>query len=155
MFDYQDTFHVGVRVPDIEAAMSELGKGLKVTWAQLQVREQATWIPGKGKLTFPLKFTYSAEGPQHIELLESVPGSPWYGADAPGVHHMGIWVDSVPETTERLISEGWTLEMAGLPPEEGYGAYSYVRSPAGFLLEPVTRGALPMFERWWAGGSLG
>ena len=120
----------------------------------MQVREQSAWLPGKGQTTIPLKFTYSCEGPQHVELLQGAPGTIWDGSDAPGVHHMGIWVDDVKETTERLMKEGWSLEIAQVSPEEGYGAFSYVRSPTGFLLEPVTRAALPAFERWWAGGSL-
>jgi hypothetical protein len=27
-----------------------------------------------------------------------------------------------------------------------------VRSPGGFLLEPVSSAARPRFDRWWAGG---
>ena len=154
MFNYQDIYHVGVRVKNIEAAMEEMGKGLQLTWCEVQVREQNAWLPGKGQTTIPLKFTYSCEGPQHVELLQGAPGTIWDGSDAPGVHHMGIWVDDVKETTERLMKEGWSLEIAQVSPEEGYGAFSYVRSPSGFLLEPVTRAALPAFERWWAGGSL-
>ena len=35
-FDYQQAlFHVGVRVPDLEAAMAALGGGLGLTWAQV------------------------------------------------------------------------------------------------------------------------
>jgi hypothetical protein len=71
---------------------------------------------------------------------------------APGVNHHGVWVDDVAAETERLVAAGWTLEMAQLPPEEGYGAITYVRSPSGFRLEPVTSALQPLFERWWAGG---
>jgi len=28
---------------------------------------------------------------------------------------------------------------------------TYVRSPGGFLLEPVSVAVRPRFERWWAG----
>lgn len=154
-FNFQDLYHVGVRTANIEKAMSELGKSLRITWAEPQVREQPCYLPGKGMTSFPLKFTYSCEGPQHVELLESVPGAPWYGNDAPGVHHMGMWVDDVKATTDRFLAEGWTLEVCGAAPEDGYGSFSYVRAPSGFLLEPVTSAAKPMFEQWWAGGPLG
>ena len=155
MFDYQDLFHVGVRVPDLEKAMEDIGEGLRVTWAQVQEREQGVWLPDRGPTTIPLRFVYSAEGPQHVELLQGAPGSIWDGNDFPGVHHMGIWVDDVGKETQRLVDAGWTLEFAQLPPEEGFGVYSYARSPSGFLLEPVWSGLRPMFERWWAGGPLG
>jgi catechol 2,3-dioxygenase-like lactoylglutathione lyase family enzyme len=148
-------FHVGVRVPDLETAMNELTEGLGITWADVVERDQPIWTPDGGKSTTPLRFTYSCEGPQHVELLQGAPGSVWDGRDEPGVHHHGIWVDDVGAETERLIAQGWTLEMAGKPPEEGYGSMTYVRSPNGFLLEPVNSAARPRFERWWAGGPLG
>jgi lactoylglutathione lyase len=153
MFDYNDAlFHVGVRVPDLDAAMNELSEGLGITWADVVEREQQMWTPDGGVSTTPLRFTYSCEGPQHIELLQGASGTLWDGRDLPGVHHHGIWVDDVAAETERLVGLGWTLEMAGDSPDAGYGSMSYVRSPNGFLLEPVTSAARPRFERWWAGG---
>jgi hypothetical protein len=65
-----------------------------------------------------------------------------------------MWVDDVKATTDRFLAEGWSLEVCGAAPEDGYGAFSYVRAPSGFLLEPVTSAAKPMFEQWWAGGPL-
>jgi hypothetical protein len=91
-------------------------------------------------------------GPQHVELVQGAPGSPWDGTDMPGVHHRGVWVDDVAAETARLVAAGWTVEMAQLPPHEGYGAITYVRSPSGFRLEPVTSAIQPLLERWWAGG---
>jgi len=145
-------YHVGVRVVELEAAMAELGKAFGITWASVVEREQPAWTPADGAFTTPLRFTYSCEGPQHVELLQGAPGSLWDGADAPGLHHHGVWVDDVAAETERLVAAGWTLEMAQKPPDEGYGAMTYVRAPSGFLLEPVTSAVRPRFERWWAGG---
>lgn len=154
-FDFQQQlFHVGIRVRHLETAMAELGNGLGVTWSQLVEREQHFWTPTVGMTTAFLRFTYSAVGPQHIELLQGGAGSPWDGSDLPGVHHMGVWVDDVARATEDLMSEGWTLELAQRSPDEGYGGFSYVRSPAGFLLEPVSVAARPRFDRWWGGDLL-
>ncbi len=57
-----------------------------------------------------------------VELLQGPPGSVWDGADLPGVHPHGIWTDDVAAETARLIAAGWTLELAGRSPEEGYGS---------------------------------
>jgi hypothetical protein len=152
--DYEQAlYHVGVRVPDLDAAMDELGKGLGISWAQIVERDQPVWTPSEGAYTIPLRFTYSCEGPQHVELLQGAAGSLWDGGDWPGVHHHGVWVDDVAAETERLLGLGWTLEMAGKAPEDGYGSMTYVRSPQGFLLEPVAAAVRPRFERWWAGGA--
>lgn len=155
MFDYQRMFHQGVRVPDIHVAMDELGRALGVTWAQLQERDQPIWTPERGAEVVPLKFVYSCEGPQHIELLQGTPGTFWDGRERPGIHHVGVWADDVAAETDALIAAGWTLVGSGLPPDEGYGTMTYLQPPSGLIVELVRAAALPMFERWWAGGSLG
>lgn len=154
MIDHSRFFHVGIRVTDINAAMEEIGKQAGVTWATPRDKPMAVWMPGQGPLELPLIVTYSAEGPVHLELLQGPRGSVWDGHDAPGAHHFGYWSDDVGADTEELLSAGWTLEMAQAAPEDGYGRFTYVRSPTGYLLEPVTSANKPRFERWWAGGSL-
>ena len=37
---------------------------------------------------------------------------------------------------------------------EAYGRLTYVRSPSGYLAEPISIASKPRFERWWAGGAL-
>ncbi|MEM9034974.1 MAG: VOC family protein [Actinomycetota bacterium] len=155
MIDYQRLFHTGIRVPDLDAAMDELGESLGITWAAaVSNPAQPVWTPEGGSTTLPLRFVYSAEGPQHIELLEGPAGTIWDGREHPGVHHQGVWVDDVGAETERLVSMGWEVAAAGLPPEDGYGSFSYVVPPNGTIIELVTAAALPRFEQWWAGGTL-
>jgi len=154
VFEYQQLFHVGIRVAGIDAAMDELGPSMGVHWAKPQQRVQHVWLPGSGMTDLPLRFVYSVEGPQHVELLEGPEGSIWDGRSAPGVHHQGIWADDIAAVTEAFVAAGWALELAQLPPGEGYGAFTYVRSQSGVLIEPVWSGLRPMFERWWAGGDL-
>jgi catechol 2,3-dioxygenase-like lactoylglutathione lyase family enzyme len=146
--------HVGVRVPDIEKAMHELSAGAGLEWSSLQHRQQAVWLPGVGATELELRFTYSTSGPVHMELLQGPPGSVWGGDEVPGPHHAGYWVDDVVATTEALMHQGWSLEAASSPPEDGYGVFTYVRSPAGILVEPVSSAVRPRFEQWWAGGEL-
>ena len=111
------------------------------------------WTPIKGLHTVPLRYVYSCEGPQHIELLESAPGSPWHGGENPGVHHVGVWVDDVAAEVEAALSKGWSVALAGTTPDEGYGNFAYVQPPNGMLVEVVNDDILPMFEQWWAAGS--
>lgn len=147
-------FHVGARVRDLGAAMDGLAKGLGLSWATVVERRQRVWTPSGGATSVPLRFTYSCEGPQHVELLQGAPGSLWDGTDHPGLHHAGAWSDDVATDTGALVATGWTVEGAERPPDEGYGVMSYVRSPAGLLVELVSRHVKPAFERWWAGGAL-
>jgi catechol 2,3-dioxygenase-like lactoylglutathione lyase family enzyme len=153
--DYSRCYHHGVRVPDLDVAMDEVGAALGITWCSPQSRDQPVWLPDGGATTVPMRFTYSAEGPQHVELLEGAPGSIWDGRDLPGLHHIGVWSDDVPGETDALIAAGWTLRLAQVAPEDGYGAFTYVQPPSGLIVELVWSAIKPMFERWFAGGPLG
>ncbi len=155
MFNFQDIYHIGIRVPDLEEAMHEMGSSLDITWAEpVYTEAQSVWTPSEGQQKLPLKFVYSCDGPQHLELLEGPPNSVWDGSENSGVHHVGVWVDNVANETERFLKDGWTLLAASTSPEEGYGGYTYVAPQSGTIIELVSRAMLPRFERWWAGGSL-
>ena len=147
-------FHVGIRVLDLVSAMDEIGRAHGVTWASVQDRTMDVWLPDRGAVTLRLALTYSCEGPVHLELMRGWDGSPWDPGVNPGPHHLGYWCDDVAAETRRLLAEGWTLELAAAPPEDGYGRFTYLRSPHGVLLEPVSTSAKPRFEAWWAGGEL-
>lgn len=100
---------------------------------------------------------FDYQGIVHVELLQGSPGSVWDATDAagPGLHHSGIWVDDVVSTTEQMLSAGWTLVACNKAPDQGYGTFSYVRSPEGFLVEPVSGARRAEMERWFAGAPLG
>jgi hypothetical protein len=153
MIEYQDVFHVGVRVPDLDAAMADVGPTMGITWAEARENErQALWTPEGGTQEIHHRYTYSAEGPQHLELLEGSPGSFWDGRGAPGAHHVGVWADDVTAETERIVAAGWTLVGAHRDPGDGggYGIFNYLKPPSGLIVELVDRAALAPFEQWWA-----
>lgn len=149
-----EAFHVGIRVPDLDAAMAELGPSLGVTWCRVQERDQRLWTPEGGAVTTPLRFTYSAEGPVHLELLQGEAGTIWDAGAGAGLHHSGVWSEDVGAETDAMLDAGWSLVGAQLPPEDRFGAMTYVQAPSGFILELVSTVVQPMFERWWAGGDL-
>lgn len=156
MIDYQRLFHTGIRVPDLDRAMDELGDQLGVTWAEARdLSAQAVWTPQDGLREVGLRFVYSCEGPQHVELLQGEPGTVWHGADDPGVHHVGIWVDDIEAETERCLSAGWQVAAAAAAPEDGYGVFVYVVPPSGPIIELVSSVIEPGFEAWWAAGLAG
>jgi len=151
VIDYQNIFHTGVRVPDLDAALTEYGEGLDVTWAAVREIEQSVWTPGAGRQELHLRFTYSAEGPQHLELLEGPPGTVWDGRERPGAHHIGVWVDDIRAETDRLLEHGWTLAAAHQDPTSGsYGVFTYLRPPTGLIVELVDAAIKPGFEAWWS-----
>ena len=154
MIDFGEIFHIGIRVADIYSAMEEMGESLNLTWAEVvENPSQGIWTPEKGQESIPLKFVYSREGPQHLELLEGEKNSFWDGTQDPGVHHFGIWVDEVKKETEILLENSWELLGSAKSPEEGYGNMAYLAPGNGTMVELVASRNKPRFERWWSGGS--
>jgi len=150
VIDYQQLFHSGVLVADLDCAMHELAPPLGVTWAAPREVDQSVWSPEAGAATVPLRFTYSVAGPQHIELVEGPPGSVWAAGDAPGVHHVGVWVDDVQTETQQLVEVGWHLVAAHRSPDAGFGMFTYVAPPSGLIVELVASAIRPQFETWWS-----
>ena len=106
LFDFSQFFHVGIRVPDIDKAMAEIGPAMGVTWASVQDRQMSVWLPDEGQVTKHVILTYSAEGPVHLELLQGEPGSIWDADDFPGAHHFGVWSDDPGGDVQRMIDAG-------------------------------------------------
>lgn len=155
MIDFGELFHCGIRIPDLDKATAELGDELNVSWATTCEWQQPVWTPEDGLHTYDLRFTYSTQGPVHLELLEGAPGSPWHAGDAPGPHHLGFWVDDVAASVHELVAGGWRIVASAALPDDGFGAFAYVAPPSGLIVEVVASRAKPRFEAWWAGGSLG
>jgi catechol 2,3-dioxygenase-like lactoylglutathione lyase family enzyme len=150
MIDYQRFFHTGVRVTELDEAMAELGPALGVTWAEPRQGEQPLWTPDGGQQTAGLRFTYSVEGPHHVELLEGAPGSVWAAGEGPGVHHSGVWVDDLPAEARSLVAAGWDVVAAQAAPSEGFGVFAYLAPPSGLLVELVDAAIEPHFQAWWS-----
>ena len=155
--DWGEVFHVGIRVADLEVAQRELTDSIGLRWTTPAHIPMKAWVPGEGFKESELTISFSVEGPVHIELLYGSPGSYWDTSNGgPGLHHIGVWVDDVTQVNADLVSQGFTVELAGDSPEKGYGAFTYVRSPGGVLFEPESglHGSKERFERWYAGGNL-
>jgi catechol 2,3-dioxygenase-like lactoylglutathione lyase family enzyme len=156
-FPWGEIFHIGIRVADLDVAREELATTLGVSWTVPQHVPMKAWWPDGGYRDCELTISFTVEGPVHIELLHGSPGSFWDTAiGGAGLHHVGVWVEDVAGVNEELVGKGWQVELAGASPDEGYGGFTYIRSPAGVLFEPESclHGAKERFDRWYAGGSL-
>jgi catechol 2,3-dioxygenase-like lactoylglutathione lyase family enzyme len=151
-FDVTAITHTALTVPDLEDAMAAYGAALGLTWATPQswtmhIRTDA------GDVETPLRFTYSVQGPPHLELIAGEPGTVW--APTLGVHHVGVWTDALAGDAAELEASGIPIEAAGIDRSGNspFG-FTYHRSSDGFRVELVDEASRPAFERWFAGGDL-
>ena len=147
-----DIFHDGINVFDVHEAMDLYSKALGLVWATPYRFEQLeVWTPETGRQSISLEFTYSIEGPRHLEIMCGPPGSFYDPRQRSGCHY-GFWSDDVSADVRSLTALGWTVAIAGARPEDGYGQFVYLSRPDSLLMvEVVSRELAPTFERWWGG----
>lgn len=158
MLDPTDVFHTGFVVPDVDAAMEELGAVFGLSWAPV-VRITMRLRGPDGPFDAAMTFTYSVQGPPHLELLGAVEGTPWNQSRGPepvglqAAHHVGVWSDDVAADSEAMTAAGAPLVVTYDHSGEGARGFAYHRLPSGLLVEVVDRSRAPDFQRWFEGGS--
>jgi catechol 2,3-dioxygenase-like lactoylglutathione lyase family enzyme len=155
MLDYGRAFHTGVLTPDLDAAIAFYSKTLGLTFAEpYEFDALPIWTPDKGLHSVRNRFTYSIEGPMHLELQRGEPGSFYDPAPSRG-DHLGFWVADIPATVADLTANGWDVIAAGAAPEDGWGVFTYLRPDGGGMaIEIVSEDLQPVFAKWWRGEGL-
>ncbi len=144
-----DQFHVGIVVNDFEAALAELTRIFGYTWCPEMALPQEVQLP-TGRIVADLRFTYSASTPR-VEVIQSVPGTPWVTAPGSGIHHLGYWSDDVPADSAALDRSGYRMEAAGTRPD-GSPYWAYHRAPYGPRIEIVSRDLQGGLQQYWDTG---
>jgi catechol 2,3-dioxygenase-like lactoylglutathione lyase family enzyme len=155
MIDYSRAFHTGVLTPDLDEAIEFYSRTLGMTFAEpYEFDSLPFWTPSGGLTHIRDRFTYSIEGPLHLELQAGEKGSFYDPALSRG-DHVGIWVDDVHKSVSALLTEGWILVGAGAAPEDGYGLFAYLEPASGGMrVELVSDTLVEPFQRWFRGEGL-
>jgi hypothetical protein len=146
VLDHADLFHTGIVVDDLEAAKSELGEALGVTWhdggADIRM------ISDDGARTVRSAYALSIEGPHHVELVQSIEGTVWTVA-APGhAHHLGYWVEDVAATAAALVERGAAPIVAIAIADDRPPMCAYLRTKNGLCVEIVDRALRKVLFPW-------
>ena len=102
--------HVGLVVPDLEAAMADLSAQLRLDFVivfddDLEVRES-----DDADRAIHLRIAYSSHRAA-LELIEAAPGTPW-APDRMGLHHLAFSVDDLASESGRLAG-ACPIEICG------------------------------------------
>jgi hypothetical protein len=110
-------FHTGIVVDDLEASMAALTALDGVRWAPPQFAETPMEGPD-GFVPRRVRFTYSLDGPHHLELLQQV-DTTLYDSLTGGrrVHHLGYLTDDLEADSRRLEAAGMRRELRGITPD--------------------------------------
>jgi len=134
-------FHTGIVVDDLEAAAARMGEQLGVTW--YEGGGEVLLVTAGGAALTKTAYVLSKEGPHHIELVQSVPGTLYEPTPDPRGHHLGYWVDDVRAASAALDAQGLPLDTsmcfgsADAPPICAYHRAG-TADGAGFFVELVS-----------------
>ncbi len=146
-------YHVGIVVPDVEAAKSHLSDLLGITWGpvlHVDAYDVRAFDEGGGDgtdLVFPNTLCYSTE-PPHLELVEEVPGSVWECNEHSNLHHIGVWTDALPADSARYTELRCPLQLCGHDADTAPIQFAYHRDPLGVRIELVDAAMKPMMEEF-------
>ncbi len=148
MIDYQQIFHIGILVPDLDVAMKDMGASMGYQWATPWTYEPMVYWSSDGGGETNMRITYSKQGPQHVELIQG--GGFWASSAQRGMHHVGVWTDNLAVDANALVKQGWKPQAALMAPEKGWGRFCYISPPSGgMLLELVSTEIKALMESRW------
>ncbi len=141
-------YHVGIVVPDVEAAQAHLTDLLGITWGPVLETAALDVRDGDGHdLVVPNKLSYSTE-PPYIELVQEIPGTVWECNEHSNLHHIGVWTDALPADSAHYSELRCPLQLCGRDADGALVQFAYHRDPLGVRIELVDVAMKPMMEEF-------
>jgi hypothetical protein len=133
-------FHTGIIVESLDHAMESWGGALRLDWAPPLTSTVPMRGP-EGVAGREVRFTYSLQGPHHIELLEQIDPTPYLGlTGGRRVHHLGYFTDDLRAAAADLEGRGFRMELSGIADDGGIGraTFHYSDESPGMWIELVS-----------------
>jgi len=143
-----EMYHVGIVVPDLDAARDRLSRVLGVVWGPVVDTAALELRDADGRdLVLPNRMCYSTS-PPYLELVQEVPGTPWVCNAYSNLHHIGFFSSAVTADAEGVARAGCPLEIAGRAGALAPAGFTYHRDPLGVRIELVDEVMRPVMEQW-------
>ncbi|HEX3613222.1 MAG TPA: VOC family protein [Sporichthyaceae bacterium] len=149
-------FHTGVIVDDLEVASQLWTAAFGFHWAPPKTAATPMRCPA-GVVPREVRFTYSLEGPHHVELLEQVDPGPYLHLSTDRhIHHVGYYTDDLRGQSARLEQLGFPAELSGVGADGGVHRATYHRHPVqpGMWIELVDDSVADDIDAWMAQAAL-
>ncbi len=142
-----EMYHVGIVVPDLDAAMAHFTELLGTVWGpvmegDVEVRD------GEGvDRVVPNRICYSTAAP-YLELIQEMPGTVWVCNEHSNLHHIGFFSDDLVTDSGSLTTSQCPLELNGREGSTSPTMFTYHRDPLGVRIEYVDVAIRPMMEEF-------
>lgn len=147
-------FHIGILVPDLDAAIERFSDVLGVTFADRVYQDSETFDDGGVMRNLRLHLTYSIDGPPYYELLEAQGDDGLYSINhGAGLHHVGIWEADCVAKREELYGKGMMHEATIYRPDGSIIVTFFDPGPLGGVrVELADLDLKEGHEAWLSGG---
>jgi catechol 2,3-dioxygenase-like lactoylglutathione lyase family enzyme len=142
-----ELYHVGIVVPDLDAARAHFTELLGVEWGPVAENEIAIRDGDGNDLVVPNRICYSTQ-PPHLELITEVPGTPWVCNEHSNLHHIGFFSDALVADSDHLSAAACPLELLDGHGDAAPSQFTYHRDPLGVRIEFVNVEIRPMMEQF-------
>ena len=96
------------------------------------------------------RYSYSCDGPHHLELIEPEDAELFSAGPTMAFHHFGFWSDDLDRDVQAAAAAGMPVEVEFIDQASGRRKVTYHRNPAGLLVELVPASSRARWERRWA-----
>lgn len=146
-------FHIGlatVEPDDVQSALTDL---LGMRWVALPRPPVQHYSPN-GPVKPAPRVSYSADGPLHIEVIKSAPGTIYDWKRGTYLHHIGYWTSHLAANLSQAQSQHWSIE-ASMRDENGRPAiFAYLTKPGETRIELCDESGRAAFEELMRSGLL-
>jgi catechol 2,3-dioxygenase-like lactoylglutathione lyase family enzyme len=147
-------FHIGILVPDLEAAVAKFSDAFGLTFTDVATAEYELALPLEGRLLKRRsRVRYSMEGPPHYELMQA-DSSDFFGPpEMNRVHHVGLWAPDIASAQLDLHGKGLRTQAQVRRPDGQPGVFFTDPADAfGIRFEVLNDTRRPGFDRFVATG---
>lgn len=140
-------FHVGIVVPDLDAAKARFTELLGTEWGPVLENEIEVRDGDGNDLVVPNRICYSTQAP-YLELIQEVADTPWVCNEHSNLHHIGFFSGELVADSGHLRAAACPLELMDGHGDAPPGTFVYHRDPLGVRVEVVNAAMRPMMEEF-------
>ncbi len=129
-------FHVGIVVPDVDAARVHFTDLLGIEWGAILENDVDVRDGDGNDLVVPNRICYSTE-PPYLELIQEVSGTPWVCNEHSNLHHIAFWSDALVADSDHFSGLVCPLELRDDHGDALPSRFAYHRDPLGVRVELV------------------
>ena len=141
-------FHVGIVVPDVEAALEHFSDLLGIVWGPVVAIDAHEVRDRDGNdLSLPTTLCYSTS-PPYLELIQETPRTVWVCNEHSNLHHIGFWTDALETDSNHLVAARCPLELCGRDAGQVPVSFTYNRDPLVVRIKLVDSALRPAMEQF-------